>query len=179
MQYGVLLELPVSSNSVRDQDHDNCNPSPDNFLAWAVQGDFLYTVLQVGFNESVKSATVIASLYTYVLSTFFNFVDKIRFSSVLTGIIIGLVIFRVRRLKPFILFGTCLFLIAFGVLIRYRGGSSSHAGMIGAQVLLGIAGGFFPYPAQASIQAAAKHERTLWCPCCLLSLSINIIQTSL
>lgn len=100
----------------------------------------------VGFNESLKSALRITSLYS--------------FSSVITGILLGLVVFKVRRLKPFILFGTCLFMVAFGLLIHYRGGDggSSHSGIIGAQVLLGIAGGFFPYPAQASIQAATKHE---------------------
>lgn len=71
-----------------------------------------------------------------------------------------MVVYKVRRLKPFILFGTCLFMVAFGLLIHYRGGTgrNTHNGIIGAQVLLGIAGGFFPYPAQASIQAATKHE---------------------
>ncbi|KAF2459870.1 major facilitator superfamily domain-containing protein [Lineolata rhizophorae] len=115
-------------------------------FAWTLQGDFLYTVLVVGFNESVKSATRITSLYS--------------FASVITGPIVGIVIFFVRRLKPFILSGTCLFMVAFGLLIYYRGGgqSSAHSGIIGAQVLLGIAGGMFPYPAQASIQMATKHE---------------------
>ncbi|KAH6622208.1 siderochrome-iron transporter-like protein Sit1 [Boeremia exigua] len=115
-------------------------------FAWYMQGDFLYTVLVVSFNESVKSATRISSLYS--------------FSSVITGLILGVVVYRVRRLKPFIVFGTCLFLVAFGLLIHYRGGTSSanHSGLIGAQICLGIAGGMFPYPAQASIQAATKHE---------------------
>lgn len=66
--------------------------------------------------------------------------------------------YRVRRLKPFILFGTCLFLVALGLMIYYRGGVGTHSGITGAQVLLGIAGGFFPYAAQASIQAATTHE---------------------
>ncbi|KAF2867730.1 siderochrome-iron transporter-like protein Sit1 [Massariosphaeria phaeospora] len=115
-------------------------------FAWTCQGDYLYSVLIVGFNESVKSATRITSLYS--------------FASVISGILVGLVIIRVRRLKPFILFGTCLFMVAFGLLIHFRGGSgkTAHNGIIGAQVLLGIAGGFFPYVAQASIQAATKHE---------------------
>ncbi|KAF2643833.1 siderochrome-iron transporter-like protein Sit1 [Massarina eburnea CBS 473.64] len=115
-------------------------------FAWGCQNDFLYSVLIVGFDESVKSATRITSLYS--------------FASVITGVLLGLVVYRVRRLKPFILFGTCLFMVAFGLLIHFRGGTgqSSHDGLIGAQVLLGIAGGFFPYPAQASIQAATKHE---------------------
>ena len=69
-----------------------------------------------------------------------------------------MVVYRVRRLKPFILFGTCLFLAAFGLMIHYRGGVGTESGIIGAQILLGIAGGFFPYAAQASIQAATSHE---------------------
>ncbi|KAK2734663.1 Siderophore transporter [Myotisia sp. PD_48] len=114
--------------------------------AWYLQGDFLYTVLVVGFDESIKSATRITSLYS--------------FASVLTGCAVGLAVFKVRRLKAFIVAGTLLFLVAFGLLIQFRGGKggSSHSGIVGAQVLLGIAGGMFPYPAQASIQATTKHE---------------------
>lgn len=115
-------------------------------FAWYMQGDFLYTVLVVAFDESVKSATRISSLYS--------------FSSVITGVILGGVVFKVRRLKPFIVAGTCLFMVSFGLLIHFRGGTgaASHSGIIGAQICLGIAGGMFPYPAQASIQAATKHE---------------------
>ncbi|CAK7244658.1 MAG: ferrioxamine B transporter [Sporothrix thermara] len=115
-------------------------------FAWYMQGDYLYTVLYVAFDFSVSTATRISSLYS--------------FCSVITGFLLGLVVFRVRRLKYFILFGTTLFLVAFGLLIRFRGSptSSNRSGVIGAEVLLGIAGGMFPYPAQASIQASLKHE---------------------
>ena len=80
--------------------------------------------------------------------------------SVLTGFILGFVVYRVRRLKPFIMVGVVLFLVAFGLLIRYRGSptSSGHSGIIGSQVLLGLAGGLFAYPTQASIQVATQHE---------------------
>lgn len=98
----------------------------------------------MAFNQSEKSANRIAALYS--------------FCSTLTGIFVGMVVYRVRRLKPFILFGTCLFLVSFGLMIHYRGGVGTHSGIIGAQMLLGIAGGFFPYAAQASIQAATSHE---------------------
>lgn len=115
-------------------------------FAWTMQGDYLYTVLIVAFDESITSATRITSLYS--------------FASVITGGLLGLVVFKVRRLKAFIVTGTVLFLVAFGMLIRYRGSpsGSSHSGIIGAQLLLGIAGGLFPYPGQASIQAATQHE---------------------
>ena len=82
------------------------------------------------------------------------------FCSVLAGVLLGFIVRKVRYLKPFIVFGTILFLAAFGILIHYRGGSGkvNESGIIGSQVLLGIAGGLFSYPAQASIQAATKHE---------------------
>ncbi|KAI1945320.1 ferrioxamine B transporter [Ophidiomyces ophidiicola] len=114
--------------------------------AWYMQGDFLFTVLVVGFGQSVKSATRITSLYS--------------FTSTITGCIVGLIVFKLRRLKFIIVFGTLVFLTAFGLLIHFRGGTGgdSKAGIIGSQILLGIAGGLFPYPAQASIQAATKHE---------------------
>ncbi|GAA5910154.1 hypothetical protein JCM6882_006531 [Rhodosporidiobolus microsporus] len=114
---------------------------------WYMQGDYLYTVLVVGMNESVKSATRISSLYS--------------FTSVITGTIAGLVVrFILPRLKYIILSGVCIWYIAFGLLIRYRGGEESHDGVIGAQVILGIAGGLFPYPAQTLIQTAGKHQHT-------------------
>lgn len=115
-------------------------------FAWYMQGDYLYTVLIIAFNFSIMGATRILSLYS--------------FTSVVTGFTLGLIVYKVRRLKWFIVAGTCLFLVAFGLLIHYRGSPSSagQSGVIGAQVLLGFAGGMFPYPAQASIQAATKHE---------------------
>ncbi|WVR08388.1 hypothetical protein IAU60_005443 [Kwoniella sp. DSM 27419] len=106
--------------------------------AWYTQGDYL----------DIKSATRIQNIYS--------------FCSVVVGVILGLVIRRVRRLKWFIVAGTLLFVLAFGLLIRYRGGYSTSdlAGLIGAEVILGIAGGLFPYPAQVMIQSAVQHERT-------------------
>ncbi|KAE8376012.1 major facilitator superfamily domain-containing protein [Aspergillus bertholletiae] len=115
-------------------------------LAWVLQGTYLFTVLQVSFDQSVLSATRISSLYS--------------FTSVITGCILGAIIIKVKQLKPFIVAGTLLFAVAFGILIKFRGGTggSSYSGIIGGEILLGIAGGMFPYPAQASIQAATKHE---------------------
>lgn len=116
-------------------------------FAWYLQGDYLYTVLIVAFDESILSATRISSLYSFV--------------SVLSGTGLSLIVrFGVPYLKPFMVFGTLLFMVAFGLLIEYRGGfgGSSHSGIIGAQCLLGFAGGLFPYPAQTSIQSATKHE---------------------
>lgn len=115
-------------------------------FAFTMQSDFLFTVLQVAFDFSVKTATRVVSLYS--------------FTSVIVGPLLGLVVFKVRRLKMFVVAGTALYMVAFGLLIHYRGSPSGdgRAGVIGAQVLLGVAGGMFPYTAQASLQVGLKHE---------------------
>jgi SIT family siderophore-iron:H+ symporter-like MFS transporter len=71
-----------------------------------------------------------------------------------------MIIYRTRRLKYLIICGTCLFMMAYGLVLYFRGGTDggSKAGVITAQILLGLAGGFFAYPTQASVQAATTHE---------------------
>lgn len=113
-------------------------------LIYNTQGDYMYTVLVVAVNESVTSATRINVLFGFV--------------SVLTGLIFGLVVVKFRRMKPFIIFGTILWLVAMGILIKFRGGESSHSGIIGGQILLGIGAGFFTYPVQVSLQSCVSHE---------------------
>lgn len=115
-------------------------------FAFSMQSSFLFTVLQVAFDFSVGQATRITSLYS--------------FTSVVTGALLGLVVFKVRRLKTFAVVGTTLYMAAFGLLIHYRGSpsASSRDGVIGAEVLLGIAGGLFPYTTMASLQVGLRHE---------------------
>ncbi|SGY67996.1 BQ5605_C004g02836 [Microbotryum silenes-dioicae] len=112
--------------------------------SWYLQGDYLYTVLVVACDESIKSATRITSLYS--------------FTSVLVGVALGIVVRFVQRIKPFMIAGIALYAVAFGLLIRFRGGTESHAGIIAGQVMLGCAGGMFPYPAQALIQSTTQHQ---------------------
>ncbi|KAG6006843.1 hypothetical protein E4U21_006650 [Claviceps maximensis] len=118
-------------------------------FAFTMQSDFLYTVLLVAFDFSIKAATRVQSLYS--------------FTSVIVGPFLGILVFKVKRLRVFVIAGTLLYTVAFGILIHYRGAtttdvSSAQAGVIGAQVLLGFAGGLVPYTAQASLQVNLKHE---------------------
>lgn len=115
-------------------------------LAWYVQGNYLYTVLIVAFDFPIQSATRILSFFS--------------FFGVVSGVAVGLVIYRFRRLKHIIVMGTILFMIALGVLIKFPGGASaaSKSGLIAGQVLLGLSSGLFAYPTQASIQASASRD---------------------
>ncbi|KAJ5925256.1 hypothetical protein N7454_007895 [Penicillium verhagenii] len=115
-------------------------------FSWYLQADYLYTVLIVAFDFSVATATRIQSFYS--------------FFGLISGLITGIIIYRTRRLKFLIICGTCLFMMAYALVLYFRGGADggSKAGVITAQILLGLAGGFFAYPTQASVQAATTHE---------------------
>jgi SIT family siderophore-iron:H+ symporter-like MFS transporter len=68
------------------------------------------------------------------------------------------VVVKFKRVKPFIVFGTCLWVVSMGMLIHYRGGEGSHSGIVGAMVVLGIGTGFFTYPTQVSLQSCVNHQ---------------------
>lgn len=68
-------------------------------LTWSIQGTYLYTILIVAFDFSIGSATRILSFFS--------------FFGVLSGVLVGLVIYRLRRLKTIIIAGTFIFMTAF------------------------------------------------------------------
>ncbi|KXH69004.1 major facilitator superfamily transporter [Colletotrichum salicis] len=115
-------------------------------FAWSTQGNYLYTVLVVAFDFPIETATRILSFFS--------------FFGVFSGVLMGVVIYRIRRLKGIIITGACIFTASFGLLIVYPGGASSasQSGLIAGQIIMGLAGGLFAYPTQASIQASSDRE---------------------
>jgi SIT family siderophore-iron:H+ symporter-like MFS transporter len=115
-------------------------------FAVAMQAGYLYTVLVVAFDFSVTTATRISTVYGFMAFA--------------VGPLSGLAVYRVRRLRPFILSGVVLFTVAFGLLVRYRGGgdASERAGVIAGQVLLGLGGGLFGYSAGVAMQVMVPHK---------------------
>lgn len=119
-------------------------------FVYYMPNDYIVLVLQVGLRASVKAATRISSLYSFV--------------STIAGVIFGLVVSRIRRLKPFIIFGSACWVAALAILFVYRGGndgidSEMHLnGVIGGLCLMGFGAGLFTYPTQASIETCTNHE---------------------
>ena len=113
-------------------------------FVFAVESNFLYTVLMVAVNESQSSATRIASLSSFV--------------SVVTGFIFGLFVVYFRRLKGFVVFGCAMWMVAFGIMYHFRSQLHAHAGIIGGMCLMGFGTGFFSYPINVSAQSCVSHE---------------------
>lgn len=119
-------------------------------FVWYMPNDFMYTVLIVGMRASVKAATRIVSLYSFV--------------SVITGPLLGLLVVYVRRLKGFIIFGVAMWFISLGLLVHFRGDNDGVEskkfldGVIGSLCLMGFGAGFFTYSTQVSIASVTNHE---------------------
>ncbi|KAK6878186.1 Siderophore iron transporter ARN1 [Candida tropicalis] len=113
-------------------------------------GEALYTVLIVGLNQSTKAATRISRLFVFV--------------GTLTGIGVGLVVTKVRKLKAFIVFGSFIWFGAMGILVHYRGSSngfnykSAVDGIIGGLCLLGFGSGFINFSTRVAISTVTNHE---------------------
>lgn len=114
-----------------------------NFI-YTMAAGYLYTILIVAVDESVKSATRITTISSFVSTVFAPF--------------FSLFITRFSRLKPFIIIGCSLWMVAMGILFHFRSGRSSDKGIIGALVVWGIGTTMFTYPVTVSIQSVTSHE---------------------
>lgn len=106
--------------------------------------DYLYAVMLIAVNESVESATRISSLSSFV--------------SVVASPFFALYITRCTRLKPYIVAGCGLWMVGMGLLYHFRGGESSHSGIIGGLCVWGLGTTLFTYPVNVSVQSATSHE---------------------
>lgn len=105
---------------------------------------YLYTILVIAVDESTTSATRITSVYSFtaaVASPFF-----------------ALVVTRSKRLKPYIITGCSLWMVAMGILYHFRSGKDSDKGIIGGLVLWGLTSTLFTYPVTVSLQSITSHE---------------------
>lgn len=113
-------------------------------LIYATISDYLYPVLLVSVNESSKSATRILWLPTFVACT--------------GSIFFGLLVVRTKRLKIYSIIGVCLWILSIGLFYHYRGGASSHSGIIGASVVLGTGSAIFTQSLIVNLQTMTSHK---------------------
>lgn len=70
----------------------------------------------------------------------------------------GIAVRYIRYLKVIIVFGFCIEVLAFGLMIRYRGAGATAGDLAAVQVVRGIAVGSISFPVQAAIQSVTKRE---------------------
>ncbi|KAH7260965.1 major facilitator superfamily domain-containing protein [Fusarium redolens] len=113
-------------------------------FAFMIIGNYLFSLLVVSYNFTIKDATRVALLY--------------RFCAIVVGSLLGPIVIKIRRLKEVILTGIALWFVGFGIIYHFRGGSGSKSGVIGGEVVVGIGAGLFSWPTLVLIQTVAQHE---------------------
>lgn len=104
--------------------------------------EYLYHILVVAVNQLVLLATPITLMMSFVstLTCFFY------------------VVIYVRRLRPGMILGTLLWLVAGGLMYHYRGESDAKSGIHAAECVMGLGTGFFFDKMTVIIQNHILHE---------------------
>lgn len=106
---------------------------------------YFFTYLVVVQNKGLTAASNIQKVFS--------------FASSLTSIIVGLLIYWTAHYKYFITVGACLYVVGYGLMIRYRAEGATTGALIGTQIAVGIGGGMLNVPAQLGVQAAVNHQQ--------------------
>jgi SIT family siderophore-iron:H+ symporter-like MFS transporter len=123
-------------------------------IASSTRDSYMYFTLVVSFNQGVEGATRINSLEN--------------FASSLTVVFVAFIVRRFRIVKPLVVVGVTLIVIAQGMLIHFRGGYSRAqlAGLIAGELLDGIGTGMSSHPSLVAMQAKLSHEHALLVTSC-------------
>ncbi|KAH7419589.1 siderophore iron transporter-like protein [Cadophora sp. MPI-SDFR-AT-0126] len=105
---------------------------------------YFYSYLIVVQGESVTSAGRIVQTFS--------------FSSTVSSIIISFFIKYTKYYKPYVLLGTCIYIMGIGLMIRYRTMGVSTGALVGTQIAVGIGGGMINVPAQLGVQTSTDHR---------------------
>lgn len=121
-----------------------------NSVVIAMPNGYSYPVLLVGMNASETVATRTGQLN--------GFVEGIAVP------VVGYVLSRVRRTKPFVLFGSSVLFIAMGLFVHFRGSNDGYRakyfrdGVAVGMCLLGFSNTFFSRVTTVSVQSCTNHE---------------------
>lgn len=113
-------------------------------LGLQIELEYLITVLMVAFGESKLSAQRIAQLYNFLQSC--------------TNVVVGITLHFYPHPKPFVVVGSFLGVLGMGLLYKYRVAYDGISGLIGAEIVIGIAGGMVRFPMWTLVHASTTHS---------------------
>jgi hypothetical protein len=105
---------------------------------------YFYSYLLVVQHESVTAAGHITNTFS--------------FTSTATAIATSFLIKYTKYYKPYVVFGSCIYIVGLGLMIRYRNVRASVGQIVGTQIAVGIGGGMLNIPAQLGVQAGTDHQ---------------------
>ncbi|TGZ80894.1 putative siderophore-dependent iron transporter [Ascodesmis nigricans] len=135
MRWSLLKDRTISSA---------CGIGFFYFFVFYLPSPFFYSWLQVVRNLSTKASGNISNIFTL--------------SSCISSVIISLIIRYTGRYKLVMLSGIPIYVLGYGLMIRYRSSSATLGQIIISQIITGVGGGTINVPAQLALQAACNHQ---------------------
>lgn len=114
------------------------------YFIYYTAADYMYTVMIIAVNESVKFASRILNIPAFVATVASPF--------------FALLITKSRRLNLYVISRCAILVLALSLLYHYRGGSEFYSGIISGLCLLGFGSVLFTYPVTVSMQSVTTHE---------------------
>ncbi|KAI1826205.1 siderophore iron transporter mirC [Xylaria intraflava] len=127
------------------------------FCAGCAIGFFYFTVFYLSVQPYFYSYLLVVQRQSIVSAG--HITQTFSFSSTVTAIVVSLLIKYTRHYKFFVTFGSLIYLLGVGLMIRYRTMNTSVGSIVGAQIAVGIGGGMLNVPAQLGVQASANHQQ--------------------
>lgn len=117
---------------------------------------YLNSYLQIVQNDSVTAAGHVTQVFS--------------FSATVASLVVSLFIRQTARYKYYVLGGSCIYVMALGLMVRYRTEGSSIGQLVGTQIALGLGGGMLNVPTQLGVQASASHQEVASATAILLTI---------
>ncbi|CZT03512.1 probable major facilitator protein MIRC (siderophore transporter) [Rhynchosporium agropyri] len=105
---------------------------------------YFYSYLVIVHGESIPSASRITQTFS--------------FTATVTSVIVSFFIKYSKYYKPYLVLGTCIYIMGIGLMIKYRTIDASRGALIGSQIAVGVGGGMINVPAQLGVQASTDHQ---------------------
>lgn len=105
---------------------------------------YLYSYLQVVQGYDVATAGRVTQTFA--------------FTSTIAAFTVSLLIKYTGRYRVFVTVGSVVYMVGLGFMLLWRGEGTSHAQVLGAQIIIGCGGGLLNVPVQLGVQASASHQ---------------------
>ncbi len=105
---------------------------------------YFQSYLLVVHNETVSSAGRIVQAFT--------------FAATVCGLLVSLLIRRVKRYRAFVILGSVVYLAGLGLMLYFRNEEATTFSIVVSQLIVGTGGALVVWPTQLGVQASASHQ---------------------
>lgn len=94
----------------------------------------------------------------YDVATAGRVTQTFSFTATIAAFGVSMLIKYTRQYRIYVTLGCVIYMSGLAMMLLYRGEGSSHALILGTQIIIGVGGGMVNVPVQLGVQASASHQ---------------------